>query len=141
MSESGRPLRRARALSAALLAVVFVVGGLVGAAADRAIDPRSHKHGRQGREAEMLERLRLAEPQKSQVETILARRRAEAGAIWSEVKPRLNRIVADTRQDLSRVLTPEQLAEYDRWMAERSRRMERRFESENQKGKGEGGTS
>lgn len=141
MNESGRPLRRARILSAALLVVVFAAGALVGVAVYRAVDPRSHGHGRHGREAEVLERLKLEEPQKSQAETILTRRRAEAAAVWSEVKPRLNRIVAGTREDLSRVLTSEQLAEYDRLMAERSRRMERRFESENQKGKGEGGTS
>ncbi len=134
MSEPGRPLRRARALSAALLAAVFVAGALVGAAADRILDPRSHRHGRRGHDAEVVERLRLDGGQRAEVEKVLARRRVEAAAVWKEVKPRLNRVVAGTRDDLSRVLTPEQLAEYDRLMAERWRRMERRFESENKKG-------
>lgn len=140
MSESGRPLRRARALSAALLVVVFAVGALVGAAADRALGPRSHRYGRLGHESEVLERLRLDPQQKTEVERILERRRAQAAKVWSEVKPRLNQVVAGTRNDLSRVLTPGQLAEYDRLMAERWRRMEGRFASENKKGKGEGGT-
>lgn len=140
MSEPGRPLRRARALSAALLVVVFAAGALVGAAADRAIGPRSHGSWRHRHEAEILERLRLDGRQKAEVEKILERRRAEAAAVWSEVKPRLKKVVAGTRDDLSRVLTPGQLAEYDRLMAERWRRMEGRFESENKKGKGEGGT-
>ncbi|HEV8578975.1 MAG TPA: hypothetical protein VGX68_07805 [Thermoanaerobaculia bacterium] len=139
MSELGRPLRRARALSAALLVVVFAAGALVGAAADRALGPRSHRAGRLGHESEVLERLRLDTRQKTEVEKILEQRRTEAAKVWSEVKPRLNKVVAGTRDDLSRVLTPEQLAEYDRLMAERWRRMEGRFNSENKKGKGEGG--
>jgi len=144
MSESGRPLSRARALSAALLAVVFVAGGLVGAAADRALGDRwshgghggdRHRGGRHGMEAEILDRLSLDARQKAEVEKILERRRAEAGAAWSEVKPRLSKVVAGTRDDLSRVLTPDQLAEYDRLMAERWRRMEGRFESGTSTGK------
>jgi Spy/CpxP family protein refolding chaperone len=135
MSEPVRPLRRARLLSAALLVVVFVAGTLVGAATDRAIGaPDSHKRGRHGMETELLERLRLDERQEREVETILERRRAEAAEIWSEVKPRLNQVLAATRDDLSRVLTPEQLEEYDRLMAERSRRKEARHEAGRSKG-------
>ncbi|HSG40475.1 MAG TPA: hypothetical protein VLE27_12615, partial [Thermoanaerobaculia bacterium] len=79
MSDSVRPLRRARLLSAVLLVLVFVTGTLVGAAMDRAIgEPDGHKRGRHGMEAEMLQRLRLDERQEREVETILERRRAEA---------------------------------------------------------------
>jgi len=144
MSESGRPLRRARALSAALLAVVFVAGGLVGAAADRAFGSRGYEEGRHkggrhhGMEAEIFDRLRLDARHQAEVEKILERRRAEAAVAWSEVKPRLNKVVAATRSDLSRVLTPDQLAEYDRLMAERRRRMESRFESGTSTGKSTG---
>ena len=134
MSEPVRPLRRARLLSAALLVVVFVAGTLVGAAMDRAIGAPEHKRGRHGMESEMLERLRLDERQEAEVETILERRRAEAAEIWSEVKPRLNQVLAATRDALSRVLTPEQLEEYDRLMAERSRRKEGRHEAGRSKG-------
>jgi Spy/CpxP family protein refolding chaperone len=130
MSEPVRPLRRARAMSAALLVAVFLAGGLVGAAADRALSPdRHHDHGRRGFEAEMLDRLHLDAKRRAEVEKIMERRRTEAGKVWNEVKPRLNQIVAATRDDLSRVLTPEQLAEYDRMMAERVRRMESRYET------------
>jgi Spy/CpxP family protein refolding chaperone len=135
VSEPGRPLRRARVLSAALLIAVFVAGVLVGAAADRALDPRGHgRHRHRGRDAEVMERLRLDPGRKAEVEKILERRRAEAATVWSEVKPRLNQVVAGTREDLSRVLTPAQLEEYDRLTAERWRRMERRFAPENTKG-------
>ena len=130
MSEPVRPLRRARLLSAALLAVVFVTGVLVGAATDRAIGgPSEHKPRRHGIDAEVLERMHLDARQEAEVDRILERRRTEAAAVWSEVKPRLNQVVADTRSDLSRILTPEQLREYDLWIAERSRRREKRFES------------
>jgi Spy/CpxP family protein refolding chaperone len=131
-------MSRARLLSAVLLVVVFAAGALVGAAADRALDPRSH--GRHRHDAEILDRLRLDGRQKAEVEKILERRRSEAAKVWSEVKPRLNQVVAGTRSDLARVLTPDQLAEYDRLMAERWRRMEGRFDSEKRKGRGEGGT-
>ncbi len=130
MKEPGRPLLRARLLSAALLAVVFVAGVLVGAATDRAIgSPREHRTRRHGIDAEVLERMHLDARQQAEVDQILERRRTEAAAVWSEVKPRLNQIVAGTRADLSRVLEPGQLREYDLWIAERSRRMEKRFES------------
>jgi Spy/CpxP family protein refolding chaperone len=132
-------MSRARVLSAILLVVVFVAGVLVGAAADRALEPRSHRSWRHRHEAEILERLRLDPGQKTAVEEILARRRSEAGKVWRQVKPRLDQVVAGTRGDLSRVLTAEQLAEYDRLMAERWRRMQGRFDSENGKGRGEGG--
>lgn len=131
-------MNRARLLSAVLLVVVFAAGALVGAAADRALEPRSH--GRHRHEAEILDRLQLDGRQKAEAEKILERRRTEAAKVWSEVKPRLNRVVAGTRSDLARVLTPDQLAEYDRLMAERWRRMEGRFDSEKRKGRGEGGT-
>lgn len=134
MSEPIRPLRRARLLSAALLVVVFVAGTLVGAAMDRAIGDDGHRRGRHGMEAEMLERLRLDERQEADVEAILERRRSEAAVIWSEVKPRLNQVLAATRDDLTRVLTPEQLEEYDRMMAERMRRKEARHEAGRSKG-------
>ena len=135
MSEPGRPLRRARLLSAALLAVVFVAGVLVGAATDRAIgSPHERKPRRHGIDAEVLERMHLDARQQAEVDRILEHRRSEAAAIWSEVKPRLNQVVADTRADLSQVLKPEQLHEYDLWIAERARRMEKRFESNSNKG-------
>ena len=137
MSAPGGPLRRARLLSAALLAVVFVAGVLVGAATDRAIgSPHEHKPRRHGIDAEVLERMHLDTRQQAEVDRILEHRRSEAAAVWSEVKPRLNQVVADTRADLSRVLTPEQLREYDLWIAERSRRMEKRFESDRNSNKG-----
>jgi Spy/CpxP family protein refolding chaperone len=130
------PIRRARALSAALLAAVFAAGVLVGAATHQAMagGESRDRHGRHGFEAEVFARLNLEDQQKQQVETIMKRRRAQAAVVWSEVKPRLNEVVAQTRADLSRVLRPEQLAEYDRLMTERSRRMERRFESDTHKG-------
>jgi hypothetical protein len=131
MNEPRRPLRRARLLSAALLAVVFVAGVLVGAATDRAIgSSREHKPRRHGIDAEVLERMHLDARQQTEVDQILEHRRTEAAAVWSEVKPRLNQIVAGTRTDLSRVLTPGQLREYDLWIAERARRMEKHFQSE-----------
>lgn len=136
MSEPGRPLRRAQALSAALLLAVFVTGALVGAAADEALSPHRGRPPRPGRgmEAEILQHIALDARQRTEAEQVLARRRSEAAALWNEFKPRLRQVVAGTREDLSRVLTPEQLAEYDRLMAERWRRMENRFQSETDKG-------
>jgi Spy/CpxP family protein refolding chaperone len=124
---SAAPLRRARALSAALLLAVFTAGFLAGAAMDRALAsrddrPQGKSRGLRGMETEVLERLDLDARQRAAIETIFERRREEAAAVWSEVKPRLNQVVAGTREDLSRVLTPEQLGEYDRLMAERWKR-------------------
>jgi Spy/CpxP family protein refolding chaperone len=135
VSEPARPLARARLFSAALLLAVFTAGLLAGAAIDRAFANRGPEHrGRRGLETEVFERLDLDARQKAEIETIMERRRAEAAAVWNEVKPRLNQVVAGTREDLSRVLNPEQLEEYDRLMAERWRRMEGRFGSSDKTG-------
>ena len=140
MSEPLRPPRRARALSFALLAAVFVAGGLAGAAADRVLadrgarDRREHgdrgRHGRHGLEAAVFDRLDLDARQRAEAERIFERRRHEAAAVWDEMKPRLQRILDGTRADLARVLTPEQLADYDRLVAERQRRMDGRFKDD-----------
>lgn len=123
-------LRRARLLSAGLLAAVFIAGVLVGAATDRALGgSHEHRSRRYGIDSEVLERMHLDARQRAEVDRILERRRVEAAAVWNEAKPRFNKVVADTRSDLAGVLNPAQLREYDRWIAERSRRMEKRFES------------
>ena len=135
MSEPLPPPRRARALGFVLLAAVFVAGGLAGAAADRALAERGHhEHGERGRhhglEAEVFDRLDLEARQRAEMERIFERRRHEAAAVWDEMKPRLQRVLDGTRDDLAHVLTPEQLAEYDRLVAERQRRMDGRFKDD-----------
>ena len=135
MSEPLPPPRRARTLGFVLLAAVFVSGGLAGAAADRALSDREHRgHGGRGRhhglEAEVYERLDLDARQRAEMEKIFERGRHEAAAVWDEMKPRLQRVLDGTRDDLAHVLTPEQLAEYDRIVAERQRRMDGRFKDD-----------
>ena len=135
MNEPLPPPRRARTLGFVLLAAVFVAGGLAGAAADRALAERERnehgsRHGRHGLEAEVYDRLDLDARQRAEMERIFERRRHEAAAVWDEMKPRLQRVLDGTRDDLAHVLTPEQLAEYDRLVAERQRRMDGRFKDD-----------
>ncbi len=136
-----RPSRRARLLGIALLVVTFAAGMLAGAAFDHALaarepapaqEPGWHCHGPHGKKTSMiLDRLDLTPDQRTRVDAIMARRRAQADAFWEREGPRMRGIVDSTRSEIRAILTPEQRAEYDRLRAQH--RAARRAEHEAQK--------
>jgi hypothetical protein len=116
----------------ALLATMFLVGVLAGAALDRwyvvrhnasatgAIDARRAAERRSsGRSGEIeipyaLARLDLTPPQEEQIRQIVARFRPITDSIWNTLRPRAQAVESQLFQQSLCVLTPEQL---ERWKA------------------------
>ncbi|CAN5335448.1 hypothetical protein BH24GEM2_BH24GEM2_06180 [soil metagenome] len=120
---------RSKILGAILLIATFVAGGLAGAASLRvlnaaeptpALPPGSHCHGPHEKGGgKWLEQLDLSAEQRTRVEQIMERRRAQMGVFWENEGSRLRVLVDSTRNEVRSVLTPGQRAEYDRLRAER----------------------
>jgi Spy/CpxP family protein refolding chaperone len=123
--------RRARLLSVLIIAIVFLVGGLTGAATMHVVEgdeaPRAERRERGPRGSrDLFERLQLTPEQQVQVEAIMEQGRTQMDAFWAEHRPALRAIADSTRAQIRAVLTPEQRALDDEWMAERRREAEKR---------------
>lgn len=120
-------LDRMRLVGVGLLAVAFIVGALSGAAVDRVLSAdeperveRDRDHnGNDGRGRYIIDRVDMAEDQRTAIDQILEQRTERMRAVWREVEPRLDAITDSARSEIMQVLTPEQRAEYERMLAER----------------------
>jgi Spy/CpxP family protein refolding chaperone len=113
--------KHARFTGIVILAIVFAVGALTGAATMRVVDadePPVRMRAQKER-PNLLERLELTPEQRVQVDAILERRRAEMEEFWEEHRPTVRAIADSARAELRLVLTPEQRAIEERFMAER----------------------
>ena len=123
--------KRARLLSVLIIAIVFAVGGLSGAATMHVVEgdeaPRMERRDRGGRN-NLFERLQLTPEQQVQVEAIMEQGRTQMDAFWAQHRPALRAITDSTRAQIRAVLTPEQRALDDEWIAERRREAEKRGE-------------
>jgi uncharacterized membrane protein len=133
---------RTRLLGVGLLAAVFVAGGLAGAAVNQVRGasadgaPRPEAEGDQPRERPCrvpFGYLDLSAEQRSRVDAAFERRRHQLDAFWKDNGPRYESIVDSTRVEFRSVLTPDQLAEYDRRRAEQQQREEREREKRRQR--------
>jgi uncharacterized membrane protein len=133
---------RTRLLGVGLLAAVFVAGGLAGAAVHQVRgasadgEPRPAAEGDQRHERPCrvpFGYLDLTAEQRSRVDAAFERRRHQLDAFWKDNGPRYESIVDSTRVEFRSVLTPDQLAEYDRRRAEQQQREEREREKRRQR--------
>lgn len=126
---------RARLLGGAVLALSFVAGGLAGAALEKTVFandsvvsdsedkmPCRRPETAEDRRLRPWRDLALTAEQKASILAILDRRSAQAEAFWQDHRPEWDSTVARTRSDIRAIMTPGQLAEYERQRAERSRR-------------------
>jgi len=113
-----------------VLGLVLVVGGLGGAAIDRALakDRRPERDEcerfRPPQRHRPYEDLGLTEDQEAQIDAALEKRKDQLDEFWKANGPRMDSIVSATRGELRDILTPEQRAEADR--RNERRRAERR---------------
>jgi Spy/CpxP family protein refolding chaperone len=122
-------VKRARITGIIMLAVIFAVGALSGAATMRVVngeDAPKLKRVQQEPRLNLLDRLDLTPEQRQEAEQILERRRAEMEAFWEEHRPALRAITDSARAELRAILTPEQVEIEKRFMEERRAHMERR---------------
>lgn len=126
---------RTQLMGVVLLAVVFVAGGLSGAAIDRALGARDAKAAEarrnddrrdDGRRHYVFEELDLTPAQEAGIDSVLEVRRRQISAFWDSAGPRMREIVDSTRAGIRATLTPEQLAEYEKLLEERRRRDDER---------------
>lgn len=115
--------KRARAMGLLMLAVIFAVGAMTGAATMRVAngdrtEPREEVESRERRPS-LWDRLELTPEQRTQVDNIMERRRDEVQAFWNQHGPQLRAVMDSARADVRDVLTPEQRALEEEFFAER----------------------
>lgn len=129
-ADAGRA-RRMRLLAVLTLLVVFVAGGLVGAAVERGRSddwrapdrpPRAERRGAPPMFAEgspVARRLQLTEAQRARIEEITQRDRARADSVFRATRRGMRVRFDSTLMAVDSVLTPEQRAEWqqmrERW--------------------------
>jgi Spy/CpxP family protein refolding chaperone len=115
--------KRARAMGLLMLAVIFAVGAMTGAATMRVAngdrtEPREEIESRERRPS-LWDRLELTSEQRAQVDGIMERRRDEVQAFWNEHGPQLRAVMDSARADVRDVLTPEQRVLEEEFFTER----------------------
>jgi Spy/CpxP family protein refolding chaperone len=111
-------LNRSKLAAVALLAAVFLAGGLAGWGGHEAAE----HEGRGGREAGrrgpdamvayLTKELKLSDAQRDSVRAIFARHRPETDSLWARVRPRFDSIKTKMRAEIDAVLTPDQRARH-----------------------------
>jgi Spy/CpxP family protein refolding chaperone len=131
--------KRARIIGTALLLVTFVAGALAGAATERVTraddtpqpQPRAGTQSRGGLsrllgDEQFAQQLALSAEQRTQIKTILERRDQEAKKFWSTAEPRLKSLGEQTKSEIKKVLTPDQVTKLEAEMARRHALMKER---------------
>lgn len=112
----------------ALLAGVLLLGGAAGAAADRVLADESacstaDSRGDRGSYLHWLAaELDLTDEQRTRAEKTVERHRERISALWREVRPQLEEMKAELRQEIQDGLTEEQQGRYDELLRSRPKR-------------------
>lgn len=104
-------LNRSKVAAVALLAAVFLAGGLAGWGGHEATERDERGRGRRGPDAMVRylgDELDLTPAQRESVRVIFARHRPETEALWARVRPQFDSIKARVRAEIDAQLTPEQ---------------------------------
>ncbi len=124
-------MRRSSAVAGVV--ALFLVGVAVGALGASLV---VNRHGTRGgfggfnhhmMTAELYRRLDLDAAQRQQVDAIFADSHRETAALWREVRPRVEAVIARTQSRISLVLKPGQRQEFDRYCREHSEPLRQMF--------------
>jgi hypothetical protein len=121
-------MTRPRRTAILVLLAVFLAGGLVGWVIDQVVDDgawpsleRDHDDDDDAdadAEETFLEGLGLAPEQMRAADDLLEEREDRLEAYWSGRIPEIEAMVDSTRQEIRKLLTPDQRSAYDRWIEE-----------------------
>jgi Spy/CpxP family protein refolding chaperone len=104
-------------IALAFLFGAVLVGGALGFTADRVLT----RGDRGGRTLDMLdERLSLSDQQRAKFDSILDARHRQFAVEYDRIKPRMDSIRLNAREQMRQVLTAEQRAEFEKLLAELS---------------------
>ncbi len=125
MRDGVEALGRVRAKGIAILLLTFLVGGLAGAAIERARASRNTpepaapwweaRRGavRPGRLPPMFRELNLTDEQRQRIREIMEQARPRTDAVLNEMLPELRAVTDSIQGEIRAVLTPEQAAKLD----------------------------
>jgi hypothetical protein len=131
-------MTRTRRTAILVLLAVFLVGGLVGWLLDEVVghgdwpslelehddddgDRTSHDPLDDDAEEAFFERLGLSPEQYRAADRLLDEREDRLETYWSARIPEIEAVVDSTRQEIRKLLSPDQRTAYDRWIEEQRR--------------------
>jgi Spy/CpxP family protein refolding chaperone len=110
-------MHQSKNLAMAFLFGAVLVGGALGFTADRMLG--GNRRGE--RTLDMLDRrLALTEQQRAQIDAILDERHRQSMVVFETIKPKMDSIRLNAREQLRQVLTAEQRQEYEALLKELS---------------------
>ena len=106
-----RRAQRSKSMALVFLLTAVVVGGGLGFTAERIV---THERGagmsREARRASLYDELGLAPQQRPQMDSILDEQQRRIEEVFRPIRPRLDSIKTDARNQIRTALTPEQFA-------------------------------
>jgi uncharacterized membrane protein len=124
-----------------LLAVVFLLGGVAGAATDRMLGKesaaatdsrRGSDRDRRGSYLDWLAaELDLSDGQRAQIAAIVEQQREQVSGLWREMRPRYEEVKQQARQEIQEVLNEEQRVAYQALLDREAERRRRRHNEGN----------
>ena len=120
MQRPHETLGRIRLQAILLLAVMFVIGALVGAALTRTLDrpartTRNAPEPPPGLPPDLERELKLTPDQSRSIDRIFEAARPRTEKILDELMPRLREITDSVKLEVRKTLTPDQQTIFDRW--------------------------
>ena len=122
-------MSRPKSVALAFLSGAVLVGGLLGFTADRVVfgDQLCERKHDQGRLRDRLHTdLGLDVTQKAAVDSLLDARDVRVRAVFDPIRPKVDSLYLEARDEIRQVLTPEQRAKFEQLIAQSNARRENR---------------
>lgn len=112
-------MQQSKNLAIAFLLGAVVVGGALGFTADRVM-LRDRISRPEGGRPSLADRLQLDATQRARLDSLLDDRHRRMNLVMATVRPTLDSIKAESRNEIRLILNPTQLAEFEKVLAEMS---------------------
>lgn len=113
-------MQQSKNLAIAFLLGAVVVGGALGFAADRVM-LRDRISRPEGGRPSLADRLQLDQAQRAKLDSIIDDRHKRYSVIMSTIRPALDSVKQRARDEIRLILSPTQLAEFEKVLAEMNR--------------------
>ena len=109
-------------IALAFLVGTLAVGWIVGYASAHLLDVRdAHADTRVSYRDRLAEELRLSPEQRIELDSVLDKRHRDMTAAWEPVRPRLDSIRQNARNEIREMLTEDQRAAFERYLLDQKR--------------------